>query len=154
MPTDKGRDERRRFILELLRKERIGSQEELLERLAAAGYSATQSSVSRDLRDLEVAKAGGRYRVAGGEKADLGLVQQFLVAVRKAGPHLIVLRTLPGAASPVASALDQAGLPELVGTLAGDDTVFVATNTPSDQLTLVKQLTGLLRQGEDKNVSG
>ncbi len=151
MPTDKGREERRRFILELLRKERIGSQEELLERLAAAGYSATQSSISRDLRDLEVAKAGGRYRVAGGaaDRPDLGLVQQFLRGVRKAGPHLLVLRTLPGAASPVASALDLAGLPEVVGTVAGDDTVFVATASPKDQQSLVKQLTGLLRQDED-----
>ena len=152
MPTDKGRDERRRFILELLRKERIGSQEELQARLSAAGYSATQSSISRDLRDLEVAKAGGRYVVTGGRQADLNLVQQFLVSAKKAGPHLIVLRTLPGAASPVASALDLAGLPEVVGTVAGDDTVFVAVASPAGQNNLIQQLTSLLRLDEDKNV--
>ncbi len=152
MPIDKGREERRRFILELLRKERIGSQEELLARLAEAGYSATQSSISRDLRDLEVAKAGGRYVVAGGVRADLNVVQQFLRSAKKAGPHLVVLRTLPGAASPVASALDLAGLPEVVGTLAGDDTVFVAVASATDQQSLIKQLTSLLRLDEDKNV--
>lgn len=151
MPTDKRRDERRRFILELLRRERIGSQDVLLARLAAAGYSATQSSISRDLRGLEVAKAGGRYVVAG-PREDLNLVQQFLRSAKKAGPHLIVLRTLPGAASPVASALDLAGLPEVVGTLAGDDTVFVAVASATDQHSLIQQLTSLLRLEEDKNV--
>ena len=152
MPTDKRRDERRRFILELLRRERVGSQEELLERLVASGYSATQSSISRDLRDLEVAKKGGFYEAAGGAlRGNLAVVQQFLIGVDKAGPHLLVLRTLPGAASPVASALDLAQLEGLVGTIAGDDTVFAATASPSDQHQLVKRLTSLLRLDEEKN---
>ncbi len=151
MPTDKGREQRRQFILELLRRERISSQEELLERLAEAGYSATQSSISRDLRDLEVAKAGGRYVVPGGPpRVDLALVQQFLVSVRKAGPHLLVLHTLPGTASLVGSALDLAQLPQIVGTIAGDDTVFVASASPSDQQKLHQQLTSLLRLDEGK----
>lgn len=156
MPTDKRREQRRRFILDLLRRERLGSQEELLQRLEAEGYSATQSSISRDLRDLDVAKKGGFYQVAGAEPAgstgSLAIVQQFLVSLKKAGPHLLVLRTLPGAASPVASALDLADLPELAGTVAGDDTVFVATATLSDQQSLVQRLQALLRSCEEKNV--
>lgn len=156
MPTDKRREQRRRFILDLLRRERLGSQEELLQRLEAEGYSATQSSISRDLRDLDVAKKGGFYQVPGaeplGSTGSLAIVQQFLVSLKKAGPHLLVLRTLPGAASPVASALDLADLPELAGTVAGDDTVFVATASPSDQQSLVQRLQGLLRSCEEKNV--
>ena len=145
MPTDLDqRDRRRRAIVELVRRARVASQEELLERLAARGIEATQPSVSRDLRDLGVAKAGGRYVLAGeagggGAEALAGVVA-FVRDVRPAGPHLTVIVTTVGAAQTVAIALDGAGFAELAGTVAGDDTIFAATRTAAEQRRFVERL--------------
>lgn len=145
MPTDlEQRDRRRRVIVELVRRARVASQEELLERLAARGIEATQPSVSRDLRDLGVAKAGGRYvlagEAAGANGEGLAEVAPFILDVRPAGPHLTVVLTTVGAAQTVAIALDRAGFPELAGTVAGDDTIFAATRTAAEQRRFVERL--------------
>ncbi len=145
MPTDlEQRDRRRRVIVELVRRARVASQEELLERLAARGIEATQPSVSRDLRDLGVAKAGGRYvlagEAAGASGEGLAEVAPFILDVRPAGPHLTVVLTTVGAAQTVAIALDRAGFPELAGTVAGDDTIFAATRTAAEQRRFVERL--------------
>lgn len=145
MPTDiEQRDRRRQAIVDLVRRTRISSQEELRAKLAARGFEATQPSVSRDLRDLGVGKAGGRYVLAdelGPETRDaLGEVVHFVRDVRPAGPHLAVVSTTVGAAQTVAIALDHAGFAELVGTVAGDDTIFVATATASQQRRFIERL--------------
>jgi transcriptional regulator of arginine metabolism len=145
MPTDlEQRDRRRRAIVELVRRMRVASQEELLERLAARGIEATQPSVSRDLRDLGVAKAGGRYVLAGegGETTgeQLADVAAFILDVRPAGPYLTVVVTTVGAAQTVAIALDRAGFAELAGTVAGDDTIFAATRNAAEQRRFVERL--------------
>ncbi len=145
MPTDlEQRNRRRRAIVELVRRSRVASQEELLARLAARGIEATQPSVSRDLRDLGVAKAGGRYVLPGevsptnGES--LGEVAPFILDVRPAGPNLTVVVTTVGSAQTVALAIDHAGFPELAGTVAGDDTLFAATRTAAEQRRFVERL--------------
>lgn len=145
MPTDlEQRDRRRRAIVELVRRARVASQEELLARLAARGIEATQPSVSRDLRYLGVAKAGGRYVLAGdGAEAgagELAEVAGFILDVRPAGPYLTVVVTTVGAAQTVAIALDHAGFAELAGTVAGDDTIFAATRTAVEQRRFVERL--------------
>jgi transcriptional regulator of arginine metabolism len=145
MPTDlEQRDRRRRAIVELVRRARVASQEELLARLAARGIEATQPSVSRDLRDLGVAKAGGRYVLPGEVSAtngeSLGEVAPFILDVRPAGPNLTVVVTTVGAAQTVALAIDHAGFPELAGTVAGDDTLFAATRTAAEQRRFVERL--------------
>jgi transcriptional regulator of arginine metabolism len=145
MPTDiEQRDRRRHAIVDLVRRSRIASQEELREKLAARGFVATQPSVSRDLRDLGVGKAGGRYVLAdelGPETRDaLAEVVHFVRDIRTAGPHLAVISTTVGAAQTVAIALDHAGFPELVGTVAGDDTIFVATASAALQRRFVERL--------------
>ena len=143
MPTDlEQRDRRRRAIVELVRRARVASQEELLARLAARGIEATQPSVSRDLRDLGVAKAGGRYVLAGdgAEAGELAEVAGFILDVRPAGPYLTVVVTTVGAAQTVAIALDHAGFAELAGTVAGDDTIFAATRTAVEQRRFVERL--------------
>lgn len=151
MPTDAGeREKRRQAIVELVSRRRIASQEELLERLAARGIRATQPSVSRDLRDLGVAKAGGRYvlpgELSGARRDALSEVAEFVRDVRSAGSHLAVIVTAVGAAQPVAIALDRAGFPELVGTVAGDDTIFAATRNAAEQRRLVARLNRLLAE--------
>jgi transcriptional regulator of arginine metabolism len=125
----------RRFLLE----EDIRSQEVLVQKLTAGGHSVTQSSVSRDLADLGVQKVKGRYTLRAGSDPSIGVL-----SLRPAGPHLLVLTTAVGAAQLVAHRLDHLGLPEIVGTVAGDDTIFVATASGEDQGVVVKALEATL----------
>lgn len=140
------REQRHRAILTILRRSPIRRQDELVARLAERGFEVTQSSVSRDLRDLAVAKVAGRYRAPeapqGGESA-LEAIAHSLVAARAAGAHLTVVLTQTGAAQAVGLGLDRAGWSEIVGTIAGDDTVFVATASARDQSRLLHRLHAL-----------
>jgi transcriptional regulator of arginine metabolism len=149
MPSDaEQRAHRQQQILSLLRRGRIGSQEELAERLGERGFAVTQSSVSRDLRHLGVVKVDGRYvapALSGGEPQALSEVCRFLRRARPAGSHLAVLLTTPGAAQTVALAIDRAAWPEVVGTVAGDDTIFLATAAARDQKRLLVRLERLAR---------
>ena len=126
------------------------SQTQLVEMLRERGVAATQSSVSRDLRDLGVGWIGGRYaRPVEREESDPGVaeVAHFLRGAKPAGPHTTVVFTMAGAAQAVALAIDRAGWPELVGTMAGDDTVFVATATAGDQKRFIRRLDSFLQEG-------
>lgn len=134
---------RREAILALLRHHRVSRQDELVRLLSERGFPATQSSVSRDLRDLGVAKVGERYLAPqnlGGSAADFGPLASFVAGWSTAGPHLTVVRTAVGAAQSVAVALDRAGWGEVVGTISGDDTIFVATASARGQQTLLGRL--------------
>jgi transcriptional regulator of arginine metabolism len=149
MPTDTAlRDHRQREILALLAARRVARQEELVELLHARGFAATQSSVSRDLRDLGVARVAGRYLppLTGSEteEAKLNGIATFVRNAKPAGPHLTVVVTTVGAAQPVASALDRAAWPEVVGTVAGDDTIFIATAGAREQKRFLQRLRSLL----------
>jgi transcriptional regulator of arginine metabolism len=148
MPTESEiRERRQREILHLLRRTRVGGQEEIVARLRQRGIEATQSSVSRDLRDLGVAKVGGHYvppSVHQNDDQGLRAAARFLSAITSAGPNLTVVRTVVGAAQPVALAIDRADFPEVVGTLAGDDTIFVATASARDQRRFQQRLQELL----------
>ena len=150
MPTESEiRDRRHREILALLRKRRVASQAEIVDALRRRGVGATQPSVSRDLQELGVVKVGGRYvtpplrQSAPQELADAA---HFVRTARPAGPNLTVVLTVVGSAQTVALALDHAGFPEVVGTLAGDDTIFVATSTATDQKLFLQRLDTLLIQ--------
>lgn len=160
MPTDQEqRESRRREILSLLAEARVTSQVELVELLRERGITATQSSVSRDLRDLGVAWIGGRYSIPPSpreeqeparerreEPADPGLAEiaPLLRSARPAGPYLTVITTAVGAAQSVGVAIDRAGWPEVVGTLAGDDTLFAATASAAGQQRLLTRLRSFL----------
>jgi transcriptional regulator of arginine metabolism len=149
MPTDTElRHRRQQEILALLTAERVARQEELVELLHARGLPATQSSVSRDLRDLGVARVAGRYLpppAAGPtEQAKLDGIATFVRGAKPAGPHLTVVATAVGAAQPVASALDRAAWPEVVGTVAGDDTIFIATAGAREQKRFLQRLRRLI----------
>lgn len=151
MPYDhEHREARHEAILALLQGDRITSQSELVERLAERGISATQSSISRDLRDLGVAWIGGRYAlpVAPTER-DPAFAQlaTFLRGWKCAGPHLTVVHTTIGMAQSVALAIDHAGWPEVAGTVAGDDTFFVATASARDQNSLLRRLDSFRKEG-------
>jgi transcriptional regulator of arginine metabolism len=138
--------ERRRAITRLLTEHAIQRQAELVELLRQEGFPATQSSVSRDLRDLGAAKMKNGYSLPKPTEVDnaqaLQVVAEFVREIRTAGPNLLVIATAVGAAQRVAVTLDGIAWPEVVGTVSGDDTIFVATVGSTQQ----RRLRGRLRQ--------
>jgi len=144
---DRHQLERRNAIVRILRSGVVRRQSELTQLLRRDGFTVTQSSVSRDLAELGVLKAAGRYRLPPDEisraNGDFATLAQFVRAVRRAGAHLTVVKTTIGAAGSVAVALDKAEWPEVVGTISGDDTIFVATADPRAQQRLIERLESL-----------
>jgi transcriptional regulator of arginine metabolism len=125
--------ERHQAILEIIRHQRVHTQEELAGLLAERGIETTQVTLSRDMRELNLAKTADGYRQFSPPPPGPSLedaVAEFLTEIRVA-KNLIVLKTRTGSASPLAVALDQANWPEIVGTIAGDDTVLIVT--PDDE---------------------
>jgi transcriptional regulator of arginine metabolism len=134
---------RRAAILRIIRETTVHNQDELVKVLRAQGFEATQSSVSRDLRELGVAKAGDRYILPAESAPDanpFAAVAQFVHSVRTAGPSLTVVKTAAGHAQSVTVAIDEANWPEVVGTISGDDTIFIATEDARAQSTLRDRL--------------
>jgi transcriptional regulator of arginine metabolism len=132
--------QRKAAILELVEQEVITSQEQLRERLQHRGISATQATLSRDVRELSLVKrpADGAYRRLGAEPAtgDGGAalrraIEEFL-RTQEAVEQLLVLRTDPGQAQPLAVAIDRAHVPEIAGTIGGDDTILVICRSAKD----------------------
>jgi len=149
MLTDAHQLERRAAILRILHSGLVGKQADLVRLLRKEGHAVTQSSVSRDLRDLGVLKARGRYVLPPDEASrangDFGTLTQFVRELRSAGPSITVLRTTIGAAQSVAVAIDKAQWPEVAGTLSGDDTIFIATANARGQQELLGRLRTLFR---------
>ncbi len=137
---------RRAAILRIIGESTVRNQDELVKVLRKQGFDATQSSVSRDLRELGVAKAGDRYIVPAGESATANpftAVAKFVTEIRTAGSSLTVVKTTTGTAQSVAVAIDSSQWPEVVGTISGDDTIFIATDEGKDQKKLRERLRGI-----------
>jgi transcriptional regulator of arginine metabolism len=147
MLTDRHQFDRRNAILRILRSGVVRRQSDLAQMLRRDGFEVTQSSISRDLAELGVLKASGRYLLPPDEvsraNGDFDTLSQFVRSVRPAGASITVIRTTIGAAPSVAVALDKAEWPEVVGTISGDDTIFVATADPRAQQSLIERLTAL-----------
>lgn len=122
------KEARHNYILDAISEKTIVNQAELVENLTAAGFSVTQASISRDLHELGVAKRDGRYALSHSSAANYGPL-----SLRTSGDSLLIVRCLPGVASAIAVAIDKADIPEIAGTLAGDDTIFVAAGTAADR---------------------
>jgi transcriptional regulator of arginine metabolism len=147
---------RQRVIADLLRSGALASQEEVTERLSAAGFAVTQATVSRDLDQLGAVKVkkGGTLRYMLPEEigdsdwavARLGRVlAEWVLSIETAGP-LLVLKTPPGSAHIVGVGIDQARLPELAGTICGDDTIFIALRDGVDPHAMRNQLRKLSQE--------
>ena len=149
MLSDLHQLERRGAIVRILREGLVRKQADLVRLLKREGLDATQSSISRDLRDLGVLKASGRYVLPpdeiGRANGDFDALAQFVRELRSAGASITVLRTTIGAAQSVAVAIDKAQWPEVAGTLSGDDTIFIATATARAQQELIARLRSLFR---------
>jgi len=135
--------QRRDTIRQLLMRAPADTQQALVEALTSRGLHATQSSVSRDLKDLGAIKTARGYELpdsAEDEEDQLSGVAEFIRSVTPAGSNLTVIRTAVGAAQRVALALDRSQWPEMVGNIGGDDTVFVATDSAAGQRTLIARI--------------
>jgi transcriptional regulator of arginine metabolism len=140
---------RQAVVLELINTEDVRSQEQLRARLKARGFDVTQATLSRDIRDLGLVKRStdGAYQQQGGEPAvppNAGIALQRALAEYASGvdcvEQLVVVRTGAGQAQPLALAIDRAKLDQVVGTLAGDDTILVISRDPRHAKALARQL--------------
>lgn len=118
----------------------IGTQQDLAQQLESRGMEATQSSVSRDIRELGLIKVSGRYAAPGLGNFPGGDIEK----IDTAGDNLIVVRTGVGSAQSIAIKIDRADIPEIVGTVAGDDTIIIAVKSGATQRVAVRKITQLL----------
>ena len=142
---------RKAIIVELVEREAITSQEQLREKLRERGIEATQATLSRDIRDLGLVKraADGAYRrgaaeglVPAGEATLRRAVEEYLRTQERID-QLLVLRTDPGQAQPLAVAIDRARLAEIAGTIGGDDTILVICRSASDATAIAERFSSM-----------
>ncbi len=148
---------RQQTILSLVDRERLASQEDIRSRLRALGLDATQSTISRDVEELGLARVhdpdGLRYVVPGHAPATVPAtllrhaLDEFALSFTRGAAGLLLIRTPPGAANALGEALDRAALPEVAGTLAGDDTVLIV---PAERTTASDVEAALARVTERK----
>jgi transcriptional regulator of arginine metabolism len=140
---------RHKAILDLVRTGKIASQEDLLEGLLRRAIEVSQSTLSRDIQELKLAKSAGVYTVVEHEhvksppEALRRIVREFLEGIDVAAT-IVVLKTGPGNASTLSQAIDDAGWPEAVGSIAGENTVFVVVRSVKDARRLERRLQELL----------
>jgi transcriptional regulator of arginine metabolism len=147
-PKTASKSERQRVLLDAVRSRPISTQAELVTALRRAGIACTQSSVSRDVRDLGLIKREGHYEPPGAD-TDLNdyaaSVATLIRGMAVVGDYLVVVHTLPGTADGVGVFIDGMGWPGVVGTVAGDDTLFAAVGDRNAAVRLVRELTRIQR---------
>ena len=166
MQSDKNRNERtatmskslrQTTILSIIAQESIDTQEELTAKLLAMGIKATQATVSRDVKEMRLTKAlleNGGYRYISPSTQNYGISERMIhvfaqtVLEMTEAQNLIVIKTLPGAAHAAAEAVDNLGMAEIVGTLAGDNTLIIVTHRNSEVPYVLDRLRQLMDAGE------
>ena len=149
--------ERLSLILDLIENHEIGTQEELTEKLVSMGYNVSQATVSRDIRELRLVKVSTGVRdgrqnkskyAANSVRNELdtrftekfkGILSEMVLKISSAG-HMVVLKTYAGMAQAACATIDSLELPDIIGSLAGDDTIFIVMATENDALDFVKKL--------------
>jgi transcriptional regulator of arginine metabolism len=141
---------RHKAILDIIRSGEIASQEELMRGLQARNIEVSQSTLSRDIQELRLAKTGGVYTVVDSEPAARPseeslrrIIREFLDDVAVAN-NIVVVKTGPGHASTVSQAIDDAGWPEAIGSIAGENTVFIAARSQKEGKRLERRIRELL----------
>jgi transcriptional regulator of arginine metabolism len=138
MTTISTKQRRQDELTRLVAEQQVHSQDEIVRLLKSRGISATQASVSRDVRELGLVRVDGRYlwadRLPEAEStSSLYIIDELVTSAEPVGANLIVIRTPPGAAGTVAYEVDSKRLPDIAGTIAGDDTIFVAVRSRAAQ---------------------
>ena len=141
-------------ILELIKAQDIDTQEELLKKLHDCGFDVTQATVSRDIKELRLIKvltSEGHYKYATVEKAESDLQERFIrlfsncvVSITNAG-NLIVIKTISGSASVAGEAIDSLKWPEIAGSIAGDNTIFVAVREGKNTAEIIKRFQKMMK---------
>lgn len=141
-------------IIELIQKYDIDTQEELALRLRDAGFAVTQATISRDIRELKLSKislGGGRQKYIVLKQDDGHMGDKYIRVLRdgfssmEMAQNILVIKTVSGMAMAVAAALDALKLPEVVGCIAGDDTIFVAVRTVDETHALMDKIHGFVK---------
>ena len=130
------KEKRQQTIRDLIQQRNIGTQEELAELLSRAEFSVTQSSVSRDLDELGIVKTNGFYAIPQRDNGEILGLRTLEIA----GENLIVGKCESGLASAVCVKIDRARIEEIVGTIAGDDTIFLAVRNHKEQKIVLKKV--------------
>ena len=147
----KEKGQRQKALVRLVRRQAVSGQEQMVRLLRDLGFHATQSSISRDVRELGLVRVGGRYVPAaelGAKRADGAgptLEDELVISTEPVGANLLVVKTPPGGANAVAVGLDRRQSPDIAGTVAGDDTIFIAVRSRSAQgrvLALLREASG------------
>lgn len=138
---------RHQKILEIISAKRVATQQELASHLSKRGFAATQSSVSRDIVKLGLTKVDGYYVAP---EAAVKVVGP-LTSIDTAGDNIIVVRTEVGLAQPAALTIDRAAIAEIVGTVAGDDTILVAVKNGAAQRLAIKKIVGLFTASRSRS---
>ena len=140
---------RRQKIMEIIEKESVATQEELVNRLSEAGFAVTQATISRDIRELKLSKVSdgtGRQKYTLIRNSDEGLEDKYIRVLRDGflsmdmAQNILVIKTVSGMAMAVAAAIDALRFSEVVGCLAGDDTIMVAVRTVEETETLINKI--------------
>ena len=145
---------RHAMVLDIISKHSIETQDELAEYLRQNGFDVTQATVSRDIKELRLIKVlgeGGTYKYATVDKAESGLVDRFMrmfahsvISISSTGT-LVVLKTLAGSANAAAEAVDSLRWPEILGSIAGDNTIFVAVRSEEDVPQVVEKFRSMMK---------
>ena len=145
---------RQSIILDIITEHEIETQNQLMEALAAEGIRSTQATLSRDIKDMRLVKelgANGRYHyTAGGAAETSGYLERLkkifkeCVTSYATAQNIIVIKTLPGLANAACSTLDSMSIPDLVGSLAGDDTAFLAMTNSTSAEHLCREISSML----------
>lgn len=145
---------RHNIIVELIKTKEVGTQEELLELLKESGYDVTQATISRDIRELNLIKVnvGNKQKYAIIQKDEnvsdkyVRVLKEGFISMLPSG-NLIVLKTVTGMAMAVATAIDALEVNEIVGCIAGDDTIFIAVSENSSTAVVINKLKKLIKEG-------
>ncbi|MBQ1335012.1 MAG: arginine repressor [Clostridia bacterium] len=150
------KNKRQLKILELIDRYSVETQEELAERLKNEGFDVTQATISRDIKELRIFKvldASGRYKYSSKtvetedkipKKLD-AIFRECVVSIDCAG-NMVVIKTLTGLASGAAAAIDSMNISQILGTLAGDDTIFIVFRTDEDAVRFSKEQAARLKE--------
>ena len=145
---------RQMAILDIIAKQDVETQEELAEALRARGIQVTQATVSRDIKELRLLKVltpSGSYKYATADKAENGLSERFIRMLAEsllsvaASNNLIVVKTLSGSANVAAEALDSLHWPEILGTLAGDNTILLIIRSDAEAPDVVRRIQEMIK---------
>lgn len=140
----KKRDQRHDIIREIVRQHHVRTQKELAGLLRVKGHDCTQATISRDISELGLSKTKAGYYVLPEDMRLHRMVSDLVEVIYVAG-NMVVVKTYPGGAAGVASAIDAAGVVGSLGSVAGDDTIMIAARTPEDALVIEEKLSSLRR---------